>query len=106
MTRAAEGAAPIDVGAVLQQPERGVEPSVRRCPPERRPAIGIGVETGAARDELGEDFHAVGLRRPDERLVENLLRFVLRNPDRKPRMGSIEASAGARWLGEGSARIE
>ena len=63
---------------------------------ERRPAVRIRVDARAELDEQRERVDAVGLRRPDERLVEHLLWIVRRLPRREAAVRAVEAAVRAR----------
>src|SRR5438067_1963943 len=93
---AAEGPAPIDVGAELDEAADRRDPSVARCPGERCAAVRIGVEVRAQFDEPLDRLDAVALSSPYERLVEDLLRIVGRLPGRKAAVGAVEAAVRAR----------
>ena len=61
-----------------------------------RAAVGVGVDARAELDEELEHLDAVALRRPDERLVEHLLRVVGRLPRREAAVRAVEGAVGAR----------
>ena len=67
---------------------------------ERRAAVGVGVDPRAELDEQRQRLDPVALRRPDERLVEHLLRVVRRLPGGEAAVGPVEArcapAAGSR----------
>jgi hypothetical protein len=67
--------------------QRGHAPAVVRAAEGPAP-----VDVGAELDEPLDRFDAVALRRPDERLVEDLLRVVRRLPGRKAAVRAIEAA--------------
>jgi hydrogenase expression/formation protein HypE len=91
---ASEGAAAIRVGAEFRQAANRGGPPLRRSPRERRAAVGVSLDLSAELDQTVDCLDAVRLRRPDERLVENLLRVVGRRPSRESAVWAVEAAAG------------
>src|ERR671931_2572552 len=92
VARPAEAAAPIRVGAELDERAGGGGVALHRPPGERRTAVRVCVHPGAALDQQADRLDAIGLGRPDERLVEHLLRIVGGLPLGEAAVWTIEAA--------------
>ena len=73
-------------------------------PDQSGAAVGVGLDARAELDELRQHLDPVGLRGPDERLVEHLLRVVGGLPGGEAAVGAVEGAVGARRAASRRAR--
>src|SRR6478672_3586652 len=96
MVGATEGSARVHVGAKFDEAANRRYAPVAGRPGERRTTVRVGVGISTKLDEPLDHLDTVALRRPDERLVEDLLRIVGGLPGGEAAVRTVEASVRAR----------
>src|SRR5581483_12420589 len=91
----------VGIGAEPDQHANRVDAAVAGGPDQRRAAVRVGVDARSELDQERQRLRPAGLRRPDERLVEDLLRIVRGRPRREAAVRAVELAVGAGRLRSG-----